>query len=136
MINTIKRYTQLVKDLNILTEDVQAQSNWMPRKIAIHAVYLNSLVMHQTYMPMLIEDKLGIVVYDIDLLRRMFVFRTGTQDLLQGRLSMELVPPDALMEATGRVENYLRQNFPRFKVAFPEPSFYYDNARPMFVKHS
>ena len=87
-------------------------------------------------MPMLIEDKLGIVVYYMDLLRRTLAFRTGTQNLLQGRLSMELVPPTALMEATGRVENYLRQNFPRFKVAFREPSFYYDNARPMFVKHS
>ena len=133
---TLKIYTQLAKDLNILTEDVQAQSDWTRRKLSTHASYLNSLVMHQTYMPMLIEDKLGIVVYYIDLLRRTLAFRTGTQNLLQGRLSMELVPPSALIEATGRVENYLRQNFPRFKVAFPEPSFYYDNARPMFVKHS
>ena len=73
---TLTIYTQLAKDLNILTEDVQAQTNWTRRKLATHTVYLNSLVMHQTYMPMLIEDKLGIVVYYIDLLRRTLAFRT------------------------------------------------------------
>ena len=60
---TLKIYTQLAKDLNILTEDVQTQANWTRRKFATHGSYLNSLVMHQTYMPMLIEEKLGIVVY-------------------------------------------------------------------------
>ena len=74
-------------------------------------------------MPMLIEDKLGIVVYYLDMLHRTLGFRAGMQDLLQGHLSMELVTPNALMEATGRVENYLRQYYPRFNVAFPELSF-------------
>ena len=133
---TIKKYTQLARDLNVLSQDMHVHANWTTNKIATHAAYLNSLVMHQTYMPMLIEDKLGIVVYYLDLLRRTLAFRTGTQALLQGRLSMELVPARALVEATDRVSKYLQEKYPRFKVAFKEPSFYYDNARPMFLKES
>ena len=34
----------------------------------------------------------------------------------------------------GQVENYLRQNYPMFKVSLPETSFYYDSAHPMLVK--
>ena len=43
-------YTQLAKDLKakVLNEDVHAQTNWTRQKMAIHAAYLNSLVMHQT----------------------------------------------------------------------------------------
>ena len=47
---------------------------------------------------------------------------------------MELVPPYSITKAVIRAQQYLTQTYPRFRVAFTEPSFYYDNAKPMFVR--
>ena len=45
---------------------------------------------------------------------------------------MDLVLPEPLDRAVREVSNYLTTTYPRLKVAFNSPAFYYDNSKPMF----
>ena len=46
---------------------------------------------------------------------------------------MDLVPPGAIKKALEEVSAYLKATYPRFRGAFNNPLFYYDNSKPMFT---
>ena len=129
-----KSFENLNVKLNELTFGMKSLTNYTRNTLLKHTEFINTLWLKSVFMPMLMEEKFGLVVYPLDLLRRTLAFQNGIQELLRGKLSMELVPPYSITKAVIRAQQYLTQTYPRFRVAFTEPSFYYDNAKPMFVR--
>ena len=49
---------------------------------------------------------------------------------MQGKLTIDLVPPTMIKAAVAEVTAYLKQEHPRFENA----AFYYDNSKPLFIR--
>ena len=85
-------------------------------------------------LSMMLEDRLGAVVYIKDLIDKSYAFRRGIQASLQGKLTIDMVPSTMINAAVVEVTNYLKCEHPRFSVAFTNAAFYYDKSKPLFVR--
>ena len=85
-------------------------------------------------LSMMLEDRLGAVVYIKDLIDKSYAFRRGIQASLQGKLTIDMVPSTMINAAVVEVTNYFKREHPRFSVAFTNAAFYYDNSKPLFVR--
>ena len=65
-------------------------------------------------MTMMLEDRMGAVVYMQDLVDQSYAFRRGVQALLQGKLTIDLVPPTLIKTAITEVTAYLNREHPRY----------------------
>ena len=131
---TFRSLDLLAMELEVFHEDFLAESHYTRWKLDDLTIRMDTTATVQAMFPMVLEEKLGLVIYYLDLMRETEAFSRGVQYLLRGKLSVDLVPPDAINRAVKDITMYLQKTYPRFEVAFKSPSFYYDNASPMFVR--
>ena len=94
----------------------------------------DTLQLFDFLMTMMLEDRMGAVVYMQDLVDQSYAFRRGVQALLQGKLTIDLIPPTLIRTAVKEVTAYLKREHPRFTVAFESAAFCYDNSKPLFIQ--
>ena len=89
-------------------------------------------VLYQVFLPMVLEEEMGRVT-----IARPADTHSGRQEgsaifpvRTAGNGSGSAGGP---CRAIGEVSNYLTTAYPKFKVAFSSPAFYYDNIKPMFT---
>ena len=128
----IERADQLTWDLlrNVRNLYVgQNETRKQPKKLSYE---VDGMAIFQSMIPVVLEDKLGEILYLQSLIKQAFVFRKGIQHLTRGQLTMDLILREYLRNAVSEVNKYLQQTYSRFHVAFVNPSFYYENSQPLF----
>ena len=117
-----------------MEEYMKKRHNWVVKLINYLEITDDAMQLFDFLMTMMLEDRMGAVVYLQDLVDQSYAFRKGIQSLLQGKLTIDLVPPALIKTAITEVTAYLKREHPRFTVAFESVAFYYDNSKPLFVR--
>ena len=117
-----------------MEEYMKKKHNWVVKLINYLEITDDAMQLFDFLMTMMLEDRMGAVVYLQDLVDQSYAFRKGIQSLLQGKLTIDLVPPALIKTATTEVTAYLKREHPRFTVAFESVAFYYDNSKPLFIR--
>ena len=115
----------LIRGFHSLT-DSQTRTQ---RRVTRNSMAINEGSLFMIHLSMLTRVKMGYVIHllnDITTLRDMVAEVRLT---LRHRLSSKLVSPSALRRAIENTGNYLKETYPRYKVAFQDPEFYYENSR-------
>ena len=117
-----------------MEEYMKKKHNWVVKLINYLEITDDAMQLFDFLMTMMLEDRMGAVVYLQDLVDQSYAFRKGIQSLLQGKLTIDLVPPALIKTAITEVTAYLKREHPRFTVAFESVAFYYDNSKPLFIR--
>ena len=123
MISTVTTHVAMME------EYMKKKHNWVVKLINYLEITDDAMQLFDFLMTMMLEDRMGAVVYLQDLVDQSYAFRKGIQSLLQGKLTIDLVPPALIKTAITEVTAYLKREHPRFTVAFESVAFYYDNTR-------
>ncbi len=62
-------------------------------------------------------------------------FMEGVYNLLQGKLSPNLVPPEIIQHTVSEINTKLQNKFPGFSVTHSHPSLYYDTVQMVYARH-
>ena len=128
MISTVTTHVAMME------EYMKKKHNWVVKLIKYLEITDDAMQLFDFLMTMMLEDRMGAVVYLQDLVDQSYAFRKGIQSLLQGKLTIDLVPPALIKTAITEVTAYLKREHPRFTVAFESVAFYYDNSKPLFIR--
>ena len=86
--------------------------DWIVKRFNLMELMDDALELSSLLLTMMLEDRLGAVVYIQDVVDKSYVFRRGVQALLQGKLTIDLVPPTMIKAAVAEVTAYLKQEHP------------------------
>ena len=126
--------TSVTTHLASMEEYMKKKHNWVVDLINHLEITDDAMQLFDFLMTMMLEDRMGTVVYMQDLVDQSYAFRKGVQSLLQGKLTIDLVPPTLIKTAITEVTAYLKREHPCFTVAFESAAFYYDNSKPLFIR--
>ena len=126
--------TEVTNHLAGIEQYLKQHPEWIVTHFNYMEVADDTLQTFDLLLSMVLEDRLRAAVYIQDLIDKRYAFRRGIQALLQGKLTIDLIPPTLFYAAVIEVTNYLKREHPRFSVAFTNAAFYYDNSKPLFVR--
>ena len=124
----LQMMTGVTEHLVTMEEHLKQHHEWIVRHFNYMEIADDALQTFDLLMTMILEDRLGAVVYIHDLIDKSYAYRHGVQALLQGKLTIDLVPPTMIKADVAEVTDYLKRDHPRFSVAFKNAAFYYDNS--------
>ena len=126
--------TTVTTHLAEMEDYIKKRHNWVTKTFNYLELTDDTLQLFDFLMTMMLEDRMGAVVYMQDLVDQSYAFRRGVQALLQGKLTIDLIPPTLIRTAIKEVTAYLKREHPLFTVAFESAAFYYDNSKPLFIQ--
>ena len=126
--------TGVNEPLATMEEYLKQHHKWIVKHFNYMEIADDALQTFNLLMTMMLENRLGAVVYIQDLIDKSYAYRRGVQALLQGKLTIDLVPPTMIKAAVAEVTDYPKRNHPRFGVVFENAAFYYDNSKPLFIR--
>ena len=130
----LQMMTGVTEHLVTMEEHLKQHHEWIVRHFNYMEIADDALQTFDLLMTMILEDRLGAVVYIHDLIDKSYAYRHGVQALLQGKLTIDLVPPTMIKADVAEVTDYLKRDHPRFSMAFKNAAFYYDNSKPLFIR--
>ena len=111
-----------------MAEDLNRDQNEIVHRLNSNTLALYELSVYSTHLHMLLRTKWGYVLHLMNEISVLKGIATEVRLTVSHKLSPELITHMDMMEAIENTGEYLRQNYPRFKVAFREPAFYYENS--------
>ena len=128
--------TTVTTHLAEMEDYIKKRHNWVTKTVNYLELTDDALQLFDLLMTLILEDRMCAVVYMQDLVDQSYAFRSGVQALLQGKLTIDLVPPTLIKTAVKDVTADLKREHPRFTVAFESAAFYYDNSKPLFIQEN
>ena len=106
--------TSVTTHLAEMEDFIKKRHNWVTKAVNYLELTDDALQLFDLLMNMMLEDRMGAVVYVQDLVDQSYAFLRGVQALLQGKLTTDLVPPTLIKTAVTEVTAYLKKEHPRF----------------------
>ena len=100
--------TTVTTHLAEMKEYIKKRHNWVIEVVNYLELTDKALQLFDLLMTMMLEDRMGAVVY----MDKSYAFRRGVQALLQGKLTIDLVPPTLIKTAVKEVTAYLKRGTP------------------------
>ena len=85
--------TDVTEHLANMEEYLKQHHEWIVTHFDHMEITDNALQKFDLLLSMMLEDRLGVVVCIQDIIENSYAFRRGIQALLQGKLTIDMVPP-------------------------------------------
>ena len=104
----LQMMTGVTSNLAKLEEYMKQKHNWIEKHFNYMDLSDNALELFDLLLTMMLEYRLKAAVYIQDVVGRCYAFQQGVQALLQGKLTINLVPPMMIKAAVAEVTDYFK----------------------------
>ena len=111
-----------------LVRNIDHKVNYMGHRMGMLSLALYQQSIADTHESILIRVKWGYMLHVLYELIRMVELTDDIESARNHKLPARLISPNAVQEGIRNTNNYLKEHYPRFRVAFTNPNYYYENS--------
>ena len=116
------------KQFRGMIQDIDTKTKYIAHRLGMISLALYQQSIADTHESLLIRVKWGYMLHVLYEMIRVVELTSDIETAKNNRLPAKLITPDAIQEALRNTNHYLKENYPRFRVAFTNPNYYYENS--------